>query len=123
MYIGPYSDFSGINDLITVQQGDSARDIPFAALRGIALNGHSFSKIPRVWLNNGFLTLPAVLNIAAAPSQEKTTVATPTPEKTTSPQTWGELYHATTPPKQAETPWWLLLLITAGLGVLVYFSL
>jgi len=123
VYIGPYSAFSGIDDVVAVQQGDSKRDIPFASLRAIALNGHSFHEIPRIWLEGGFLTLPAVLNIASSPEQENPTVAAPSLERTTSEQTWDELYQTPTIPQEAETPWWLLLLITAGLAVLVYLSL
>jgi len=122
VYIGPYSAFSGIDDVLTLQRGESRRDIPFAALRAIAPNGHSFHTIPRTWIENGFLTLPAVLNIAPSREQENTTVATRTLEKTTSPQTWDELYQTATIPQQEEVPWWLLLLITAGLGVLFYMS-
>ena len=123
VYIGPYSAFSGIDAVVTIQQGDSKRDIPFAALCAIALNGHSFHEIPRIWLEGGFLTLPAVLNVASAPEQENPTVSTPSLERTASEQTWDELYQTPTIPQQAETPWWVLLLITAGLGVLVYLSL
>ncbi len=122
VYIGPYSAFSGIDDVVTVQQGDTKRNIPFGALRAIALNGHSFHKIPRTWLKDGFLTLPAVLDTSLPAEQAETTAAAQT-EASSSAQTWGELYQTTTVPQKAETPWWLLLLITAGLGVLVYLSL
>ena len=123
VYIGPYSSFSGIDDVVTIQQDGSKRDIPFAALRAIALNGHSFHEIPRTWLENGFLTLPAVLNVASSPEQENPTTGTSEIERTTSAQTWDELYQTTMVPQEEEAPWWLLLLITAGLGVLVYLSL
>ena len=123
VYIGPYSAFSGIDDVVTIQQDGSKRDIPFAALRAIAMNGHSFHAIPRTWLEDGFLTLPAVLSVSPASEQENRTVATPGLERTTSAQTWDELYQIPTIPQQEETPWWLLLLIIAGLGVLVYLSL
>jgi len=123
VYIGPYSAFSGIDDIVTVQQDGSSRDIPFAALHAIALNGHSFHAIPRTWLEDGFLTLPAVLNVASSLEQENPTVSIPSRERTTSAQTWDTLYQTPTIPQEAETPWWLLLLITAGLGVLVYLSL
>ena len=123
VYIGPYSAFSGIDDVVTIQQDGSKRDIPFAALRAIAMNGHSFHAIPRTWLEDGFLTLPAVLSVSPASEQENRTVATPELEGTTSAQTWDELYQTTMVPEEAEAPWWLLLLIIAGLGVLVYLSL
>ena len=123
VYIGPYSAFSGIDDIVTVQQDDTKHSVPFAALRAIAFNGHSFQKVPRTWLENGFLTLPAVLNISLPAGHEEPTVDAHAPETSSSAQTWGELYQTTTIPKKAETPWWLLLLITAGLGVLVYLSL
>jgi hypothetical protein len=44
-------------------------------------------------------------------------------ERNPSVQTWDELYRDTTLPQEEEMPWWLLLLITAGLGVLVYLSM
>ena len=123
VYIGPYSAFSGIDDVVTVQQGDTKRNIPFGALRAIALNGHSFHKIPRTWLKDGFLTLPAVLDTSLPAEQVETTAAAHVTEASSSAQTWGELYQTTAVPQKAETPWWLLLLITAGLGVLLYLSL
>lgn len=123
VYIGPYSAFSGVDDVITVQQEGTKRDIPFAALRAIALNGHSFHEVPRTWLKDGYLKLPAVLDLAPAPKQDKSSVPAVTADEKTPAQTWDELYQTPTMPQQEETPWWILLLITAGLGVLVYLSL
>ena len=123
VYIGPYSAFSGIDDVVTIQQDGSKRDIPFAALRAIALNGHSFHALPRTWFEDGFLTLPAVLSVSPASEQETSSTVVPMPESSISAQTWDELYQTTMIPEEAEAPWWLLLLIIAGLGVLVYLSL
>ena len=123
VYIGPYSAFSGIDDVVTIQQDGSKRDIPFAALRAIALNGHSFHAIPRTWLEDGFLTLPVVLSVSPASEQEASSAVVAMPESGISAQTWDELYQIPTIPQEAETPWWLLLLIITGLGVLVYLSL
>ncbi|HHR85891.1 MAG TPA: hypothetical protein ENL23_06040 [Candidatus Acetothermia bacterium] len=123
VYIGPYSSFTGIDDILTVQQGDTKRDVSFAAVRAIALGGHSFHKVPRTWLEDGYLKLPTVLNLSSPIGPTEASVATQLSERIPSTQTWNELYQAPTIPQEEETPWWLLLLITAGLGVLVYLSL
>ena len=123
IYIGPYSAFSGIDDVISLQQGDTKRDVPFASIRAIAPNGHSFHDTPRIWLKDGYLKLPAVLNAQGATERVEPTVRSQPVKTTQAAQTWDELYQTPTMSQKEETPWWVLLLITAGLGVLVYLSL
>ena len=122
VYIGPYSAFSGIDDVLTLQQGDARRDLPFAAVRAIAFHGNPLHKVPRLWLDEGYLKTPTVLSIATPAGKEEPAPVGVT-EETTPPQTWGDLYQSPVTQQSEETPWWVLLLITAGLGVLVYLSL
>lgn len=124
VYIGPYSSFSGIDEIIKVQNRQTKDEIPFASLRAIAPNGHSFHELPRTWLQDGLVEYPTVLDIEPPMAKEVTETITISPERSTSPQTWEELYPTTTiPEEEGESPLWLLLLILAGLGALVYFSL
>jgi hypothetical protein len=124
VYIGPYSSFSGIDEFITIQDKQTKVQIPFASLRAIAPNGHTFHELPRTWLQDGFVEYPTVLDIEPLTVQETTDTTKTTWEETTSPQTWEELYQPTTIPEQkAETPLWVLLLTLVGLGAVIYFSL
>jgi hypothetical protein len=124
VYIGPYSLFSGINEVIAIRNGQTNEEIPFASLRAIAPNGHAFHELPRNWLEDGFVEYPAVLDIEPLITRESSSTTITSPERTYSAQTWEELYQPTPiPEEEEETPWWLLLLIAVGLGALVYFSL
>ncbi len=117
-YIGPFSAFTGIAEILKV--GNTS--IPLAGIRAIALNGNSIHSVPREWLGDRFLNRPRVLVKSVQESTEEATNSTSSIEK---PINWAQINP--TPPTVPETnqgmPWWTGILIVAGLAGLLYLSL
>ena len=125
VYIGPFSDFTGISQIVDIHYGSGTTSIPIAGVRAIALNGNPVRPVPREWLGDQFLTQPTI-KITAAPgaSTSTATAASPAPA-TEHPINWAKINPspALPPPESTGTPWWVGILVAAGLAGLVYFSL
>ncbi len=128
VYIGPFSDFTGISQIVDIHSGSVTTSIPVAGVRAIALNGNPIHPVPREWLGDRFLTEPT---IEIAPSSSATAASTTTNAAVTTttatehPINWAKINPSPTlpPPESTGTPWWVGILIVAGLAGLVYFSL
>jgi len=122
VYIGPFSDFSGLKEMITLEEGGKTITIPLAGLRAVALNGNALHPVPREWLGDQFLTKPVIL---AAPSQEapaETIVASPSPKE--HPINWAQINPTPVIPAEGGgTPWWVGLVLVVGITGLIYLSL
>lgn len=122
--IGPFSAFRGIAEILsfTPDGEDDPIDLPTAAFRAIALNGHNLRPVPREWLGTEFLTEPDVVT-AAVPGAtigatsvvgcvgcEIDTSAYTAPDGDETP-IWNTL-TPTVPPEEETSgiPWWVGLL-------------
>jgi hypothetical protein len=123
VYIGPYSLFSGIDETMTTERRTDKHEFAFASLRAIALNGETIHQVPRTWLTDEFLSPPVILSVS--PSKEaQLAVSTPQVVTDTTPQTWDDLYQPVVPPaEEAQTPWWLLALVVAGIALVIFLSM
>ncbi len=119
VYLGPFSAFSGISELLALRTKDETLKFPTASLRAIALHGNPLGPVPRQWLGDKFLLLPEVLTAQALQAEDGETL----PEEPSERIYWEELYPTLPPEPTQETSWWLNALIFAGLAALVYFSL
>lgn len=126
VYIGPFASFTGIEEEISVSSASGSIRIPFSGLRAIALNETALHPVPREWLGDRFLLEPKVI---AAPVVQG---ATPVPAAVTAPTTerehpinWSAINPtpAIPPAESSSTPWWVGLLVVAGLAGLIYLSL
>lgn len=125
LYIGPFSAFSGISQLLTLTDGKTTRSFSTASLRAIALHGESFRSLPREWTGNEFLSMPGVITASPAALDMDSARGRVEEEHVVVPeQTWNDLYPTAPPPPPEEaTPWWVGMLIVAGLVGLIYFGL
>jgi hypothetical protein len=123
VYIGPFSAFSGISQLLTLTDGNATHSFSMASLRAIALHGEPFHPLPREWVGDGFLSMPGTM--MASPVTTNMDSAREDVEEehaVVSAQTWNDLYPTTQPPLEETTPWWVGMLIVAGLVGLIYFG-
>ncbi len=122
VFIGPFSAFRGIAEELTLHH--AGQDLPLytAALRSIALNGEAIHPVPHEWLGDGFLSVPAILKVTN-PQASAPTGSTAVPSSSAGSPTLEELYQL--PPAQTttETPWWVTLLLVAGVVVVGYLLL
>ena len=124
VYIGPFSAFSGISQLLTLTDWKTKHSFFTASLRAIALHGEPFRPLPREWMGDGFLSMPGVIT-ASPVSMNMDSVRGRVEEEyaVAAEQTWNDLYPTTPPPSEEAMPWWVGMLIVAGLVGLVYFGL
>ncbi len=128
VYIGPFSEFTGIDQTVDVQHGSVDTPVLIAGVRAIALNGNPIHPVPREWLGDRFLTKPTIEiapSSGATTASTTTTTTTPTTATAEQPINWAKINPSPTlPPEESTgTPWWVGILIAAGLAGLVYFSL
>ncbi len=123
VYIGPFSSFTGIGEIVSVHEGGREISIPLAGLRAIALNGNTFRPVPREWLGDRFLTTPRMIITGSPPAQQEE--ASTTTAQGEHLINWNEINPApVVPPTESTgTPWWMGLLVVAGLAGLIYLSL
>ncbi len=119
VFIGPFSAFRGIPEELTLHH--AGRDLPLytAALRSIALNGEAIHPVPYVWLGDGFLSVPAILKVTD-PQASAPTGPAAVPSSPAGSPTFEELYQLPPAEAPAETPWWVTLLLVAGVVVVGY---
>ena len=126
VYIGPFSDFTGIDEQITVHSGNDQVTVPLAGLRAIALNGNAVHPTPRVWVGTGFLTRPVILVSSPANLTPVGHVSTPASSPTSEhPINWAKINPnpVLPPPEPQGASWWAGVIALVGLVGLVYFSL
>ena len=121
VYVGPFADFRGIPEELSIRERSIDHSFYTASLRAIALHGETIHPVPREWLVNEFLSLPITIAVPPAQKESETAVATTPTEKT--PQTWSDLYPTTPAPKEEqETPLWISLLVAVAVVGLIYFG-
>ena len=129
--IGPFSAFSGIDQMLRIEQLSSVTEIPFTAVRQIAFEDEGFRPLPREWLGRDWLNqrLYVVEKTAAISTSSGTASAaletepvvtdTSTESETASDVVWNgaaPVAPAATTPASGELPWWVLLV---GVAVLI----
>ena len=123
--IGPYSAFSGINELLKLipNSGNGTIEIPVTSLRAIAFHGSSLHAVPREWMGDHFLSTPEIvaatpLGISECADCSITVSASNTGVDTT------PIWNAITPApleETAEFPWWVGMLGVGVVVILFYF--
>jgi hypothetical protein len=138
--VGPYSAFSGIAQLLKIENAGSVTEVPFAAIQAIAFGGASFHALPREWLGRDWLNQRGyVVNraagtvgaaaVAAAEAEAVTQVVLSSPAEGGDEVIWNGAASVEPTPAAAsgELPWWwalvavaavvaLFLLVPAGTG-------
>jgi hypothetical protein len=122
--IGPYSSFSGISQALQLDRaGEPSVTIPTSSLRAIALNGQSLRPVPRVWVGNGYLSMPEISGASpfVAAKCENCTIGQPrTDADADLAPIWNTLSPEFVPEQPAELPWWVGLLGVAAVVVIAY---
>jgi hypothetical protein len=123
VYIGPFSAFSGISQLLTLADGRTTHSFSTASLRAIALHGESFRPLPREWMGAEFLSMPGAITASPVTTNVDGSGEPVEEEPAVVPvRTWNDLYPTTPPPTEETPPWWVGMLIVAGLVGLIYFG-
>ncbi|MEA1871081.1 MAG: hypothetical protein U9N00_02640 [Candidatus Bipolaricaulota bacterium] len=124
IYIGPFSAFSGISQLLTLTDGNTTHSFSIASLWAIALHGEPFQPLPREWMGDEFLSMPDATTVFPV-TMDMDSAGKPVEEEhaVVPVHTWNDLYPTIPPPLEEATPWWVGMLIVAGLVGLVYFGL
>lgn len=118
VFVGPYSAYRGISELLVLQQGTGWLSIPTASVRAIALHGYGFHPVAREWLANAFLVMP----LSTARSALRLADEEPAEQPRTSPATTAQQAEVPTEPEE-ETAGWLGAVIVIALIALVFLSL
>jgi len=121
--IGPYSSFSGISDAVQLDRtGEPSVTIPTSSLRAIALNGHSLHPVPRVWLGNGYLSMPEIAGATPLVVTEcvNCSITQPQVDGTVTTPIWNGLTPEYVPEEPEALPWWVGLLGVAALIVVAF---
>lgn len=133
--VAPYSAFTGVAQLLRVDQIGSVTEIPFTAIRQIAFGDVGFRDLPREWLGQSWLnqrmyvvnkTLPTptgTLTASTTTASESAAVETEPTTADTNQVVWNgaaPAAPATTSSTSGQIPWWVLLLGVAAL-ILVFF--
>lgn len=133
--VGPFSAFSGMSQLLKIQERGELTQIPFTAIRQIAFNDLGFWSLPREWLGQQWLvqrvyvagketaatigaTSSAATQVVSAPAIVTTTPILSEPEDDI---VWNGAVPAevaASPAPSGELPWWWLLI-----GVALLFGL
>jgi hypothetical protein len=127
--IGPFSAFLGLGEVLRLDRGTAGPiELATSSLRAIALHGHGFRPVPRVWTGMGFLTKPEILGARPLVDTECDTCTFPiSGEGDFASSDGGDvpIFNTITPNLPPETdgselPWWVGLLGVAGLVALFY---
>lgn len=120
VYVGPFSAFSGIDELITLRREGRDLAFPTASLRAIALRSEPFRQPPREWIrDNRLLVIPAVIAIPIHDYDEPLAVE---PWIELEPA-WNGLHPMIPPPAEEQDMWWVVMLVVATIAVLVHLIL
>ncbi len=119
VFVGPYSAYRGISELLTLQRGTGWLSVPTASVRAIALHGYGFHPVPREWLANAFLVMPRSAPSSALRLAGEEPAVQPQPR--TSPAATAQAEVPTEP--QEETAGWVGAVIVIVLIALVFLSL
>jgi len=128
--IGPYSAFSGINELLkfTPNSGKETIEIPFTSVRAIAFHGRGLRAVPREWMGDHFLSTPEIVAaspLIAADHCNDCSITVPAQTNGSTPVDTTPVWNTITPEvpveEPAELPWWLGLIGVGALIVIFYF--
>ena len=118
VFVGPYSAYRGISELLVLQRGTGWLSVPTASVRAIALHGYGFHPVAREWLTNTFLVMPLATGRSALRLAGEGPAEQP---RRTSPATTAQAQVPTEP--EEETAGWLGAVIVIALIALVFLSL
>lgn len=128
--IGPYSAFSGINELLELLPNSGSGGtikIPVTALRAIAFHGRGLRAVPREWMGDHFLSTPEI--VSAVPllvdACDDCSITVPAPISSSTPVDTTPIWNTITPEipveEPAEFPWWMGVIGVGALVILFYF--
>lgn len=124
--IGPYSAFSGINELLKLNSGNGVIEIPVTSLRAIAFHGSSLRAVPREWMGDHFLSGPEIVSatpllVTGCDDCSVTVPATVNTDTIDTTPIWNTITPDISPEEASEFPWWVGMIGVGALVVLFYF--
>ena len=122
--IGPYSAFSGINELLILATDSGRRliEIPVTSLRAISLHGSSLRAVPREWMGDHFLSTPEIVSASPLLIEDcnDCTITIPVSSTDDSPLIWNTITPELPTEESGELPWWLGLLAVGAMVIVFY---
>lgn len=126
--IGPYSAFSGIDELLKLipNSGNGTIEIPVTSLRAIAFHGRGLRAVPREWMGDHFLSTPEI--VSAVPllidSCDDCSITIPEATGNSTAVDTTPIWNTITPEipveEPAEFPWWLGVIGVGALVIIFY---
>jgi len=124
-YVGPFSAFAGIPEVLTIEQQATIQNLKIAGLRAIALRGVSMHEPPPGLLGMELFprTETGLSSQLAKAKEEESSLALAQPIQQIFPRAWGEEISQTTTEIPEDKTSWLLLLAVTSIASLFFFTL
>ncbi len=115
-YVGPFSAFAGIPEVLTIEQQETIQNLKIAGLRAMALHGVSLHEPPPGLLGMELFprTETGLSGQLATAKEEESGLALAQPIQQIFPRAWGEeISQITTEIPEDRTSWLFLLAVTS----------
>jgi len=124
-YVGPFSAFAGIPELLTIEQQETIQNLKIAGLRAIALRGVSMHEPPAGLLGMELFprTETGLSSQLAKAKEEESSLALAQPIQEIFPRAWGEEICQTRTEKPEEKTPWLFFLAVTSIASLFFLTL
>ena len=124
-YVGPFSAFAGIPEVLTIEQQETIQNLEIAGLRAIALRGVSMHEPPPGLLGMELFprTETGLSSQLAKAREEESSLALAQPIQQIFPRAWGEEISQTTTEIPEDRTSWLFLLAVTSIASLFFLTL
>lgn len=130
VFIGPWSSFEGIPSQLTIDTDQGRFALVTSAIRAMALHGNTLHTVPREWLGDAFLEMPAILIASAAETNTEIGVSAAEDsdfDDETIIDFTTPLFGGTVPTESIEEPasassWWVLLIVAVVVVAVVLLA-
>lgn len=124
-YVGPFSAFTGIPEVLTIEQQETIQNLKIAGLRAMALHGVSIHEPPPGLLGVELFprTETGLSGQLAKAREEESSLALAQPIQQIFPRAWGEEISQTTTEIPEDRTSWLFLLAVTSIASLFFLTL
>jgi len=122
-YVGPFSAFTGIPELLIIEQQETTQNLKIAGLRAIALRGVSIHEPPAGLLGMELFPRTAMSLSSQLAKEEESSIELAQPIQQIFPRAWGKEICQTGTEKPEEKTSWLFFLAVTSIASLFFLTL